>query len=171
MKAIGIINIILGGLNIIMNIVALLLIWVEKIIFTSLNDYMYNDFSYNSFSYNSYMPFDMGSYMSDLLNVMLLSFPVAMIAYIMMLMGGIKILKKNETGIQLTKISSWVCIAWYFAYMAYFYMTMSHYFESMAGGSIFVSIMFIFGSLIGFVFTCGYPIFLLIYFRKPREFK
>ena len=137
MKAIGIINVVLGGLNIIMNVVGLLLIWIEKIIFSSLNDFTYNEYSYNSFSYNSYMPFDMSSYMSDLLKVMLVSFPVAMIAYTIMLFGGIKILKKNLTGILLTKISSWVAIVWYFAYMTYFYMTMSHYFESMTGGSIF----------------------------------
>ena len=154
-----------------MNLVGLLVIYIEKLIFSSLSDFTYGDYPYDQFSYNDYMPFDMGAYMSDLLNLMLLSLPVAMIAYGILLFGGIKILKKNVIGIQLTKISSWVIIVWYFAYMAYFYLTMSHYFESLSGGSVFVTIMFIFGGLVGFVFTCGYPIFLLIYLRKPRQFK
>jgi hypothetical protein len=165
MKAIGIINIVLGGLYIIMNALGLLIIYIEKLVFSSLND-----FSYSEFSYNEFMPFDMNAYMSDLFNIMLFSVPVSIIAYGILLLGGIKILKKNETGIRMIKASSWIIIAWFIAYMVYFYLTMTPYFEAMAGG-MFVSVMFIIGGIIGFVFTCGYPIFLLIYFSKPRQFK
>ncbi len=161
MKAIGIINIVLGGLYIVMNLIGTLIIYIEKVVFSSMANLSYNDF----------MPFDMGSYMSDIFNMMLINLPVSLIIYGMLLLGGIKIVKKDEAGIRFTKISSWTIIVWYFVYMAYAYLTLSPYFEFFAGSGIFMAVMFIIGGIFGFVFTCGYPVFLLIYFRKPRTFK
>ena len=160
MKAIGIINIALGGLYIVMNLIGLLIIYIEKIIFSSLQNAPVKDF----------MPFDMGAYMSDLFNLMLISVPVSIIAYGMLLLGGVKILNKNESGFRLTKTSSWIIIVWFIVYMVYSYLTISPYFESFIGNSVLMILLFIVGGLIGFVFTCGYPIFLLIYFNKPRQF-
>ena len=161
MKAIGIINIVLGGLCIIGNLIGTLIIYIEKIIFSSMINLPYNEF----------MPFDMGTYMSDIFNLMLINLPVVLIIYVMLLLSGIKIVKKDEAGIRLAKVSSWSIIAWYFAYMAFAYITFAPYFELFAGSGIFMAIMFIIGGLIGLVFTCGYPVFLLLYFRKPRTFK
>ena len=161
MKAIGIINVILGSLYILMNLIGTLIIYIEKIIFSSLGNMPYNEF----------MPFDMSSYMSDLFDMMLINLPVSLIIYGLFLFGGIKILKKDQTGIILTKTSAWCIIAWFFAYMTYTYLTLSKYFEFLHEGGIILGIIFIIGGIVGFVFTCGYPVFLLIYFRKPRVFK
>jgi len=160
MKAIGIINVALGGLYIIMNIIGLLIIYIEKMIFSSISDA----------SFNQYMPFDMGSYMSDIFKMMLINLPFSLIIYGMLLFSGIKILKKDEAGIRLTKVSSWTIIVWFFVSMSYSFLTLSHYFESFTGSNAFMVVMLIFGGIIGFIFTCGYPIFLLIYFKKPRQF-
>jgi hypothetical protein len=162
MKAIGIVNIILSSLYMGGYVIGLIVMYIEKLIFSSIYD----------LSYPVYMPFDMNAYFSDLFNMMLVSFPVSIIIYGMLLLGGIKIVKKNEQGIRYTKISSLLIIAWYFVYMAYMYLVLTPYFENMAHmGGIFATIMFIIGGIVGLVFTCGYPVFLLIYFRKPRQFK
>jgi hypothetical protein len=162
MKAIGIVNIILSSLYMGGYVIGLIVMYIEKLIFSSIND----------LSYPVYTSFDMNAYFSDLFNMMLLSFPVSIIIYGMLLLGGIKIVKKNEQGIRYTQISSLLIIVWYFVYMAYMYLVLTPYFENMAHmGGLFATIMFIIGGIVGLVFTCGYPVFLLIYFRKPRQFK
>jgi uncharacterized paraquat-inducible protein A len=161
MKAIGIINIVLGGLYIAMNLLGTLILYIEKIIFSSISNLPYNDF----------MPFDMGAYMADIFNLMLINLPLALIIYTMLLLGGIKIVKKDEAGIRLTKVSAWSIIAWYLAYMVFAYLTFEPYFEFFAGSGPIMAVIFVIAGIIGFVFTCGYPVFLLLYFRKPRTFR
>ena len=160
MKAIGIINIILGGMYIIMNLISLLIIYIEKVIFTKLH-----------YGLNEFIPFNLEAYMNDLFDVMLVTVPLSLIAYILFLMGGVKILKKNHVGIKLTKTSSWIIIASYFFYMAYMYIVLSPYIEQLMINKTFMLVILIIILIFGFVFTCGYPIFLLIYFNKPRQFK
>jgi dolichyl-phosphate-mannose--protein O-mannosyl transferase len=118
---------------------------------------------------NDFIVLDFAGYFREMSNLMLLSLPFTAIAYGMMLSGGIKLLKKEETGIHHTRISAWVIIAWYVLYLAYFSTVMKQYFDAMFGSG-FTLAMLIAGGLFGMVMVCGYPVFLLIYFNKPRKF-
>lgn len=160
MKAIGIINIVVGSLYITMNLIGLLLIYIEKVIFSSIPQMEFNEF----------VAFDISGYFNDIFNLMLISVPVSVIAYSLMLIGGIRILGRNETGIGLTKTSSWIIILWFIIYILYAYYIFSPYIEQFTGETVLLPILYFFCSLVGFVFTCGYPVFLLIYFNKPRQF-
>ena len=160
MKAIGIINIVLGCLYLGGNLIGLIVIFIEKMIFSSMR----------SMPYNEFVPFDIYSYLNDILNMMLMNFPISLIVYGMLLFGGIKILKKDNLGIKLTKASAWSTIGWYFFYIILAYITLSPYFQFFEGSSIIMNIVFVIGGIIGFVVTCGYPIFLIIYFKKDRSF-
>ena len=155
MKAIGIVNIAWSGINILGALVGLVIIWVEKMIF--FRSPLMNNLNFG---------FDFTSYMNTIFDIMLIFTPLTLIVFSFLLIGGIKILKLNNDGIRYTKIAAISIIMWYIVYMVYSFYSLVPVFQNVPNFNAILSIIIAISIIMGLIFVCGYPIFLLIYLRN-----
>jgi len=155
MKAIGIVNIAWSGINILGALISLVIIWVEKMIFS--RSPLMNEIN---------LGFDFTSYMNTIFDIILIFTPLTLIVFSFLLIGGIKILKLNNDGIRYTKIAAISIIMWYIVYMVYSFYSLVPVFQNVPNFNAILSIIVVFSIIMGLIFVCGYPIFLLIYLRN-----
>ena len=157
MKAISIITIIYGGLVAIWSMIGLLIISIQKMIFHFIPDQDLQD-----------IPLNFHDYVGSIHQLYLIFMPLMLMIAIFYLIAGIRLLNENENAINLTRLSAILNLLWYIGY-AFSIMNLSHVFTSDfdMSGEIIHRIM-IAGIMFGAVFTCGYPVFLLIYFAGKK---
>jgi len=155
MKAIGIVNIAWSGINILGALISLVIIWVEKMIFS--RSPLMNEIN---------LGFDFTSYMNTIFDIILIFTPLTLIVFSFLLIGGIKILKLNNDGIRYTKIAAISIIMWYIVYMVYSFYSLVPVFQNVPNFNAILSIIIAISIIMGLIFVCGYPIFLLIYLRN-----
>jgi len=159
MKAVGIISIIYGSLVIIYGIFSLLMISVYANLIRfipELDAYMYG--------------FDLEAYMFIILGVLKILMPLAIVVGAIYLWGGIGAVRKVSSIFQL-RLAAILNIIWYLLYIYLFLTRILPFLNGLLFdfdlGPLF-NIIFIFAFLIGAIFYCGYPVFLLIWLRKER---
>ena len=157
MKAISIITIIYGGLGAIWSMIGLLVISVQKMVFHFIPDQDLQD-----------MPFNFHDYIGSIHQLYLIFMPLMMIIAIFYLISGIRLLNEDSHAINLTRLSAVLNILWYVGY-AFSIFGLSQVFTSdfNISGEIIHRIMIV-GIMFGFIFVCGYPVFLLIYFAGKK---
>lgn len=156
MKAVSIISIIYGAIVLISAIISLPIIYIEKIVFERIP----------AMSYGYEAHINMSEIFSDMMSKMIIVMPLQAIINALLLISGIKMLKKNNIGITYAKYAAIFSIIWYIFYSVYMksvfvgMFSMNPIFGSIGEGFYYVTI------ILGGIFACAYPVFLLFYLNK-----
>ncbi|OFX42327.1 MAG: hypothetical protein A2046_04010 [Bacteroidetes bacterium GWA2_30_7] len=156
MKAISIISIIYGAIVLISAIISLPIIYLEKILFEKIP----------MMSHGYGVTFNMPDLLGDMLNKMMIVMPLQAIINVLLLISGIKMLKKNNIGITYAKYASIFSIIWYIFYAIFMKSVFVNLFSM---NPIFRNIgegFYYFIVISGGIFACAYPVFLLFYLNK-----
>ncbi|GAB4283285.1 MAG: hypothetical protein Kow0068_08120 [Marinilabiliales bacterium] len=164
MKTIGIINIIYGGLGILGGIITILVLIIQMFVFGFLQ---HNLPPMSSEDYEIMMK------VQDAYTLNFFIVPVSILIATLFLISGIRILKKNISGVKLAISASISSIAFYFisAGLVWF-MFLQKIFATIPGvdiqklGYFYLAIIIVAG-----VFNIGYPVFQLIYLKKEKFLK
>lgn len=161
MRTIGILNIIFGGLGILSGFVGIIALLIQRLVFklmeqpVMLEDETAGDFFSAMISMN-----DLG----------LIATPFTITISVLFLIGGIRILKKQPNSVNTSILACYMGIIFYAIYIIVYriYFIQSLFDMVPYLNKSFLDLMFIVGTIIGGVFVCGYPVFLLIYLKKSR---
>ena len=164
MKAVGIVSIIYGSLAILYGIFSLLAMMVYTNIFGFMPGF---DQDMMGFEFEAYI-YAIG----DMVRVVM---PIAIVAGGIYLWGGINIVRKFRGVFQL-QLAATLNILWYIFYIWLFvtkvvpiFIGFFDTFSELRQMNDIIYIVFIISFIIGALFYCGYPVFLLIYLRKERS--
>jgi hypothetical protein len=157
MKSVGIINIVLSGIHILLNIVGFFVLYIQKAIIERVES-----------PFEDFTPVGLENGIEDVYNVAFLSIPASTIAYVVLLWSGIKILQQNEIGFRFSRIAAYTIIGLYLLYTSYMYTVLSPLVETMSGGIPLFGVIYFAAALLGGIFACGYPVFLLFFLSSKR---
>jgi len=156
MKTIGIISTVYGSFGILMNLIGLIAISFQRIVIKAI-----------PFSELKDAPFDIKEFITSIHSVGFIFIPLAIIIGIMFLISGIKMINDKPDAVTLTRFSSIFDIIWYISYIIVIYLTLVPVFSELPPiGERVISMVIVLSGIIGTIFSCGYPVFLLIYLRK-----
>ena len=159
MRTVSIISIVYGSLGLLWAAVASIIIKVQKAIFES---FPFPD------ELNEYM--DITAFLDTVYGMIGSIFPFVFLIAIVFILSGILQLAGNSSFKTFIYIAAILNITWYLAYIVLMQievMPMINSMELIPKG--LMNLIMIFAMLINAVFYCGYPIFLLLYIRKGRE--
>lgn len=163
MKAIGIITIIYSSLSILGSILTLPILYLEKIIFSRM------PIHYHSYStYNDELNSRMVDFFDDIFNKMIIVMPVYLVISVLLLLSGIKMIKKQNIGITYAKYASVFTLIWYVFYAIMFKSVFNNIVQLTGEIMPIFDVIYYFAIIVGGVFSCGYQIFLLIYLRNKQ---
>jgi len=164
MKTVGIISIIYGSLAILYGVFSLLAMLVYANIFGFIPELD-----------QDMLGVDFEAYIHSIADLVRAVMPIAIIAGGIYVWGGINVVKKIR-GIFQLQLAAVLNILWYIFYIYLFVSKVYPVFMDVFGsfdeiyqlrGFIFVA--FIISFIIGAVYYCGYPVFLLIYLKKQNS--
>ncbi|HBF88965.1 MAG TPA: hypothetical protein DDX39_10015 [Bacteroidales bacterium] len=160
MKAVGIISIIIGGLSALQSLMSILIIGIEDMIFSKIPNEIFT---------SPNIPFDMPIFIHQVAKLIYVFMPIQIIIGVIFIFAGIKLVNKKAEGIIHIRFASLFQIVWYVAYSIVFYQIFTSLFTNMFSPILdtrFFDTIYIISIFIGGIFTCGFPIFNLIFFRK-----
>lgn len=164
MKAVGVISIIYGSLAILWSISSLIVMSLFGKFIGFIPEFDQAE-----------LPIDFEAYIQSIVYLINIVMPIAMIVGGIYLWGGINVVRKVSGSFQL-RLAAILNIAWYIIYI---YLFATRILPQFAGwftefeelkymNSIFY-VVFIFSFIMGAVFYCGYPVFLLFYLKNRSE--
>jgi len=161
MKAVGIISIIYGTLGILYGLASLIMV-----------SFTVNFLGFMP-EYDAYMQgFDMEAYMWAIQGMMKIIMPLMIVVGGIYLWGGIVAVKKLAAVFHL-RLAAILNIAWYCLYIYMFVTRVMPSLDSFFYGygfSEMMNMVMIVALVFGGIFYCGYPIFLLIWLKKERNY-
>ena len=159
MRAVSIISIVYGALGLIWAAIVSMVIRIQRSIFENF-----------PFPEEVYEYIDINAFMETIYSVIGALIPFIFVIAVIYIMSGILYLTGNKTFKILGYIAAISNITWYAAYIVFLQADLVPMINSM---DIFpgrlLNMIFIAGMLINAVFYCGYPIFLILFLRKGRE--
>jgi hypothetical protein len=159
MRTVSIISIVYGSLGLVWAAVASIIIKLQKAI---LGNFTFPD------ELNEYM--DINAFLDTIYSMLGSLFPFVFLIAILFILSGILHLTGNSSFKTFIIIAAILNIIWYLAYMVLMQievMPMINSMELIPKG--LMNLLMILVMLINAVFYCGYPIYLLLYIRKDRE--
>jgi hypothetical protein len=122
-------------------------------------------------SMDSQLNIYLADFINNIMTVVIINFPAQLIIEGLLLFAGIKILRNDSKGIILSKAYAWSNMIWFITYMVMLYFVISEFLTGYLGsnGTHMFPALMIAASLIGFIFKCGYSVFLLIFLRNRNS--